>query len=121
MIFSQFFNDFYYIEVLRALVDASSASYARIQSAVLRRIVYQLVHKPLTEALHLRGARIGCRHLSKIGIHARIPAAETQHSFVGPKVAYIETLACGAHESARAASEARFAERLPQGRVEQFV
>ena len=79
------------------------------------------MHKSLTIALHLRRTGICRRHLGKVGIHARIPATETHYALIGFEVADIETLAGGAYESTRSATEAGFAEFVPDGKIEQLV
>ena len=88
---------------------------------MLRGIVHEFVHKPLTISLHLRGTRICRRHLREVGIHTTVPTTETHYILIRLKVPYIETLTGGADERTRAAAEARLGEFLPYGQIEKFV
>ena len=106
--------------MLRTFVYAPSATYARVR-AVLRRIVHEFMHKPLTETLHLSFSRVAARHKREVRIHTRIPAAETYYILVRLEIANVETLAGRAYERAGSATQTRLGEFVPFVGFEQFV
>ena len=116
---SQRFYNFYDVEMLRTLIDATPASDAGIQSFMLGRIIDELMHKSLAIPLQLRRTAVCRRHLRKVGIHAGIPAAVTYDLvIVRLEFADVETLAGRTHERTRAAGKAGFGKFLPFGAVE---
>ena len=71
--------------------------------------------------MHLRRSRVCRRHLREVGIHARIPATETDYVLIRFEIPYIEALAGGAYERTRAAPKARFRKFVPYGKIKQLV
>ena len=118
---SQRFYNFYDVEMLRTLIDATPASDAGIQSFMLGRIIDELMHKSLAIPLQLRRTAVCRRHLRKVRIHAGIPATITDNSFVCLEIADIETLTGRAYEGTSSATETGFGKTFPFGSIEKLV
>ena len=119
---SQRFYNFYDVEMLRTLIDATPASDAGIQSFMLGRIIDELMHKSLAIPLQLRRTAVCRRHLRKVGIHAGIPAAVTYDLvIVRLEFADVETLAGRAYEGTSSATETGFGKTFPFGSIEKLV
>ena len=110
---SQRFNYFYDIEALRTLVYTTSATNARVQSVVLRRIIHKLVHKSLTESLHLRRTAVAVCHQREIRIHAGIPATITNNPFTRFEITNVEALTGRANKGTSTAAQASLAHFFP--------
>ena len=74
-LFSKSFDYLDDIERSGALVNAASAAYAGIGTVVICREVDELMHKSLSESLHLARTVVSVSHHSEIGVHTGIPAA----------------------------------------------
>ena len=96
-----YFND---IQRSRTLLHAAAAAYAGEYALVIFRIIYQLVHKSLTETLFLSVTDVAVCHQSEVRVHTGIPAAESLNLVADGIILDIVALTGWADESTGAAA-----------------
>ena len=90
----------------RALIYTPTTAYTAKHSIVVGGEINKLVHKPLTEALHLRGTGCAVRHHCEVVIHTGVPATVTLYAIALIEVAHVVALAGRAHKCTSAATDA---------------
>jgi hypothetical protein len=89
----------------RAAVNATAAAHTGEHTIIIGREICKLVHKALTEPLHLTVTVVAVSHHGKIGVHTAVPAAISLNTISGVVILDVITLTGGANKCTGSASK----------------